>query len=477
MAQLTPVAEKVTINGATALNAIARSGNALTYSQINDDGTTTLYFAASPTILASPSKVTVPGIVGALSLNGSTAAAFSFPGIQLVNFLNGAIAVIPQSNALPARSLGYTGSTIIELTTSSVLLWDATSKTLTRQFTLPSDAVGLDVADTSTTLADIVTASGVTSVNLTSTSKLPTPVPTPNGNAFYKKVAATDSRVYLFDGRGVDIFTPALHYSGGIRAGGLVDVAANARGFYTLSASAVVTAYSPDGTQLAQSIVSTGMDTESLGIATSGDAVWVAIRQGCVSGGCEEKTLVLDPRTLAQTSVISGGVIDVTTSGSTAIAIFDLPSETRTLNVSDVLHPTMGASRASEGSKVPTSIAFANNTIYVLGERLYSYSPQALANIGTQFDAFTTASGNVYADQRVRTDGTCGVISARAFSPQLYGTSNPAQWSAAGSFDSPSLVRSIASVPGTMYVLTDHSLEVWSTGTLPKPPRREPVGR
>jgi hypothetical protein len=315
-------------------------------------------------------------------------------------------------------------------------------------------------------------------VNLSSTSKLPIAIASPNGNAFYKKVVAAPNRIYLFDGRGVDIFSSALHYTTGIRAGGLVDVTANTRGFYTLTASALVTAYSPDGVVLAQATVASGADLQVLGLATAGDAVWVSISQGCLSGGCEEKTLVLDPRTLAQTSLMNGGVVDVATSGNAAYTVFDLPAEVRVLDITDPAHPAQTATRAAEGSKTPASIAFSNGTVYVLGEKLYSYAPQSLANVGTQFDSFAAVTGgNVYADQRVRIDGNCAAITARSFAPQLYTTSAPSQWSAVGTFDSPSLVRSVVTVPGTIYLLTDHSLEVWTTGTLAKPPRREPVGR
>lgn len=481
MAQASPTPQTVTIAGATALDRIVRSGSAVAISQINvDAGTTTIYYFGSPALAGTPLSMTVPGIVGALALKGSTAAAFSFPGIQLLDFAAGTTSVIPQSNSAAARGLAYAGTTIVELTSTSVILWNATTKTMLRQYALPADGVALHVADGTATLADVITSAGVTSVNLASTSKQPSAYTAPSGNAFYKKVVAAPDRVYLFssDGRSVDFYSAALHYRGGIRSAGLVDIAANARGVFTLNASSVVTAYSPDGAQLAQATVATESDVQPLGIATAGDAVWVSISRGCLSGGCEYKTLILDPRTLAQTSSLNGGTTDLALSGTTAYAIFDLPAEVRVYDVSDPLHPSQSATRAAEGTKAPAAISFANGTIYVLGERLYSYAPQSLANIGTQLDSFTPViNGNVYADQRVRSDGGCSVVTGRSFAPQLYTTANPAAWSSAGSFDSPSLVRSVATIPGTMYLLTDHSLEVWSTSALPKPPRREAVGR
>src|SRR5258706_2300162 len=78
------------------------------------------------------------------------------------------------------------------------------------------------------------------------------------------------------------------------------------------------------------------------------------------------------------------------------------------------------------------------------------------------------AIGVTYADQRVRIDGACLALSGRQFSPQLFTTALAPQ----ASFTTPSAARAIAAQTGRLYVLTDHSLEVWSTAPLPAAARK-----
>jgi hypothetical protein len=122
-------------------------------------------------------------------------------------------------------------------------------------------------------------------------------------------------------------------------------------------------------------------------------------------------------------------------------------------------------SRPSEGSQPPTSIAFANNTVYVLGEKLYTYAAGDLAKGAEQLASYAAdaASGVTYADQHVRADGGCVALTGRGFSPQFA--------SGAPVVASPAAARFVASQPGTFYFLTDYSLEIWSASPLPAAPR------
>ncbi|PYQ47138.1 MAG: hypothetical protein DMF59_19700 [Acidobacteria bacterium] len=71
-----------------------------------------------------------------------------------------------------------------------------------------------------------------------------------------------------------------------------------------------------------------------------------------------------------------------------------------------------------------------------------------------------------FADQHIRISGACTVVTGRSFAPQILN---------ATSFPSPSPARNVTSQGGTFYILTDHSLEIWSDQALPKPPRRAPA--
>jgi len=325
-----------------------------------------------------------------------------------------------------------------------------------------------------TPIADISTSDGITTVALNATARLPVIVPTVNGNAFYRKVVASSERVILFDGSGfADIYTPALHHTGSIRGAGMIDLAASAKGTYALFSNRAIASYSIDGTPISQTSLNETTDIVPLSINTATNAVWVTFSRGCTSGACEKRTNIYNA-SLSQTASLNGGAIDVTVSGNRAYALFDLPAEVRTYDITDPQHPVQLASRAVEGSVAPLSLAFASGTLYVLGEKLYAYDAATLAKSGEQFPSYVAdpTSPVSAADQRVRADGSCAVVTGRAFDASLYSIASPSSWTAAPPTLAPSPARALAQQSGVFYVLTDHSLEVWSTKPMPSLPRR-----
>jgi hypothetical protein len=298
---------------------------------------------------------------------------------------------------------------------------------------------------------DIVTSTGVATIALDRTLRMPAKFDAPNGNAFYKKVLATAGHVYLFDGRGVDIYSNSLKYIASVRTPGLIDVAASDSGLFTLTASLAVTAYTPDGI-LRSSAAITETDAQAVSINAVNTAAWASIVRGCTSGACEKKTIVFDARgVLSQTVTMTGSITDVASSGNRAYAITDLPAEIRSIDISDPAHPATIASVAADGT--PASIAFANGTVYLLGNTLASYNSSTLAKTADVLGAYTS-------------DGST-VVTGRTFAPMLLGS--------AAAFASPSPARSLAVQGNTFYILTDHSLEIWSDQPLPRPPRRAPA--
>jgi hypothetical protein len=169
---------------------------------------------------------------------------------------------------------------------------------------------------------------------------------------------------------------------------------------------------------------------------------------------------------------MTGSVRDLVTSGTRAYVLTELPNEVRVVDISDPAHPSVLVTRTSEGIQAPRAIAFANGTVYVLGEKLYSYSSTDLSAINVQLTSYVTdpASGVTYIDQHLRADGNCIAITGRQFSPQfLNGT--PAIAAPVPAIAAPAAGRFVATQPGTFYFLTDYSLEIWSTKPLPLPPR------
>jgi hypothetical protein len=464
---LSPVPQQLPNVKATT---IAHAGSLIGTSYDPADGTTVITFYTKPD-LSDPGTLTVPGSsTTPLTMAGNTAAVFTFTGISLIDATTHTITTLPGSTSALARRLVLSGNRLFELTSTSLLIWDLGTKKLTRTMALPAAATSLSID----TIAGMATASGVETAAFDSAEAPPALLATRNGNEYYKKVAAGTDRLYLFSPDSIDVFETRFgftpHYLTSFSAAGILDVAATDAALYTLSSSNVITAYSREGGVIAQTTLNAS--SQPLAIATDGNAVWLAISRGCTSGGCEKKTLILDPRTLATTATLDGGVVDVTTTGTTAYAIFDLPSEVRSYDISNPASPVVIRSVTAPGSNTPVSIAVLNNTVYVAGDKLYAYDAQLSQRSDNppafQPDAIT---GFTFRDQRLAPSGNCLLVS-RSPQPQwisqlLLVLSNAAM---------PSIVRSTAQASGRLYVLTDDSLEIWSTTTAaPQPSRRRSV--
>jgi hypothetical protein len=446
---------------------IARSGSAFVLAELRgDDRVTALSYVGSGDFTKTPVTVSVPGLAtGGVALSGTIAAVSTFSGVTLVDFASGTTTPLPQSSGAIAQSLAFTGTTLLEATDTSLIVWNAQTKTLAKQFALPAAPAAVHIASDST-IADLATADGVTAIQLAATTRMPSLLFATNGNAYYKKLVAGSQRLYFFDGRNVDVFTNTMQSVGGIRTPLIIDVAASDTNVFTIQNNLTVTSYGRDGNALASATINQSSDLPP-SIASAGGAAWASIAINCQSSGCEGETIVFDPKSaFAQTATMTGTVRDIVTSGTRAYVLTELPNEVRVVDISDPAHPSVIVSHPSEGSQPPRAIAFANNTVYVLGEKLYAYSPTDLSKSGDQLPSYVTdpASGVTYVDQHLRADGACIALTGRQFSPQFL-TGSP-------SIASPAAGRFVATQSGTFYFLTDYSVEIWSTKPLPSAPRR-----
>jgi hypothetical protein len=465
LAPVTPAAQQIALTGVNP-SFIARSGSALALAELRADGTTSISYFASADFTKTPLTMTVNGLAtGGIALSGSMAAASTFSGVSVLDFAGGTTTLLPQSSGAIARSLAFAGTTLVESTDTSLLIWNTPTRTLTKQFALPAVPVAVHVGPDNA-VADLATEDGITTAQLAGTTRMPSLLYAANGNSYYKKLVAGSQRLYFFDGRNVDVFTNTMQSTGSIRTPLIVDVAASDSGAFTIHNNLNVMSYGREGNTIATAAISEGADAQAQSIVTAGGAAWASIFVHCQSSGCEGKTIVFDPKSaFAQTATMTGAVRDLVTSGTRAYVLTELPNEVRVVDISDPAHPAVLVTHLSEGSQAPRAIAFANGTVYVLGEKLYSYSPTDLSKTGEQLTSYVTdpASGVTYIDQHLRGDGTCVAITGRQFSPQfLSGT--PA-------ITAPAVGRFVATQPGTFYFLTDYSLEIWSTKPLPLPPR------
>lgn len=468
-AQAAPAPVQITIAGTA--NEVARSVSSLVFSTTREDGNTTLSYFATPQFNDAPRTVNVPGAsVTRVILSNSTAAVLTFQGVVLVNMISGFTTVLPQSVGL-ARALAMSGNALFELLDTSLVVWDTQTRTVVNRYTIPGEPLALHAAPNST-IADIATSTGIATVAANATSRAPAAIAAPNANAYYKKVVAGNGRIGLFDGRDVDIYNETLRFVTSLPD--VADVAADDNGIYTVSSALVVTSRTSDGVSRGTAKINEGADAQPLSIRTMGGALWVSLIRGCSAFACEKKTIVFDPRNgVAQTATFTGGIIDAVISGTRAYAATDLPSQIRVINISDPFHPSAILTAAAPSGV--QAIAYANGTVYVLGDKLTAYSESTLIALGDILGSYVAdPAGTVTpADQRLRIEGTCAVVTGRSFAPLLFTINAPTTWIASSSFSMPSATRSIAGSAGTIHFLTDHSLETWSNKAAPKPPRRE----
>lgn len=443
--------------GGAKMTFLARSGTAIALAEITEDGKTNIRYYATGDLAAPTRTFTLNGAAtGGLALNATHAAIFTFGGINAVDLASGNVRVFAQSNRLIPRQLLFSGNDLLVLSDRTLAVWHGATGVLQREHPLPAGAIAMHAA---APLAVIASSDG--SMILDYTALLPVPSAVMS-NQYYDEAVAAGEHLYLFDDGRVDIYWTAQgsapRFTTTVDASGALDIAALPKSFFTLSANMRVTAYSTAGAQLAQVTIDEGVDAEPLSITTAGDAVWVTIARGCLSGTCQRKTLVLDPTTLAVTASMNGGASEVVTEGTRAYALFELPDEVRVLNITNPLQPSQVVATASPAQA--SSVAFSAGTVLVLADKVYAYN-ESLLPAGEFLSS-------VAAREWLAVDGDCATIlggTAELFTlPSWSGAPMP--------IEIPSVARAIALQPGRLYVLTEHSIEVWTTAPPPAPTRR-----
>jgi len=447
--------QQLTIDG-PAVVSMTRSGNAIALLQVSDDAKTTVRYYSSGDLSAAPRTFTLDGAaIGGAGLSATHAAVFTFRGINLIDLATGVVRVLPGSNRTIPRQLLFSGTDLLVLGDATLSVWDTTKDALLRENPLPETPAQMQVTN-----GIAVIASNTGSMATDYKVALPKGVST-NGNRFYRGAAAAGSFLYLIEDQRVDVYSTlkgaAPSFEANISAPATGTLAALPTTLYATEVSRV-TSYSKAGVQLAQKTLDDGNETTA--IFAVGNAVWVAIVKGCSTGTCERKTYVLDPSSLAITATLNGGVVDVATSGSRAYALFALPDEMRILDITNPLQPSQVVSAASPANAA--SIGYSAGKVYVLADKVYSYN-ESLLGAGDFLDSLA-ASGDM------AIEGDCAVVTGRAESPQLYRL--PSWTLAPVQLTAPSTVKSIAQQAGKLFLLTEHSVEVWTTAPPPTAGKR-----
>jgi hypothetical protein len=438
------------VQSAPASAQIRRSGPALALIEIRLDGTTAVHYYETGDLANRTREVIVAGAaVGTAAMSGSKAALFTFNGINLIDLSTGASSVVPESNGFIPTSLAFSGGDLLAAEGRSLFVFE-NAESLAQQHPLPAIVNAMAANDTHAILA---THEGTAAIS--PLASLPTSTHL-SSNRFYTKVVAGNHAVALFGLDAIDLFETtfphAPRFNTSIQDAGVIDIAAVGDRFYTLTANGIVKLRTSAGvTEREASIAESSADVARRIFSVAG-AIWVAVFKGCSSGTCIETTLVLDPDTLAVTGSMSGGVEDVVASGNRAWTLTNLPRELRIIDVSNVQAPALLSSTARPVNSV--SLAHHDGLVFVLGDQVYLFNDSTLGAAGERLTA-----GSVATTDRIRVRGNCAVITGRGSGAQLYALPS---WNLAGSVETPGTLRSVALQEDRLFMLTTHSLEVWS---------------
>jgi hypothetical protein len=434
-----------------ALAHLTRAGPALATAELRPDGTTLVrhYPDGDPT--KSPATFSIAGLAtGNLALDATRAALFTFSGITVIDLGSGQTKTIPASDRTIPRQLVFSGPDLLAIDSTTLYVY-ANAQELAREYPLPSEILAMDAEPS---VAAIATTGGHAAVSYL--AKIPE-VSIPFRNSYYSKAVASEDQLYLLSRDTIDFFSLAAAdapaYVTGVSAQGIIDVAATRAGLVTLAANGTVSLYSPAGVLLRSvGAAETGVSVTS--IAAVGESIWLSLSRGCTSGICISETRVLNPGTLAVTSTMSGAIDDIARSGNRAWALVSFPDELRVIDIADPLHPVplVKTGRPAFSS----SVTYGPGAVYVLAQRLHEYTPATLEPLIERLAPIANPAG-----QLIRATADCAIVTGRSDQPELYAL--PA-WSPLQPAPSiPSIARSLLLQDGRVVILTDHSIELWSS--------------
>lgn len=475
-------ASPVLVAGAGAPAFVAEGGASLALADLDENGTTTVRFfpTGDPSATATTAVFEGAATSGIAVAEDAKVIGVTFRGITIVDFNAAppAVSVIPGSNRGPARAIALSGDQLLVARPGALEIWDIGTSAIRASFPLSEDAASLSVSGS---LAFLAGSGGITVANLASDSVLPVRLPSRQDNRFFETSRIRNERLYLL-GKTAATIHP-LRWNGIPGAADVIPVASSpidlavaGAFFFTLTVDGKVTARDSDGNVRGEFQMSEGSDASAMSLDAANGALWLSLSRGCLSGACEKKTLILgfDGNALAQTATLPGALVDIAVDGVRAYAIFDDPDEIRILDLRDPLRPETILVRPSEGD--PVSIAKGGSSVYTLGRRLYVYDELSLEKRGELLEdhAADPSNGLTYRDQTVVVTGACAFIGGRTFSPRAFEIMGPAEWQPRQVPDVPSPVREIIAEGSRLYLLTAHSVEVWTVEAPPS--RRRPAG-
>ena len=315
-------------------------------------------------------------------------------------------------------------------------MWDADSHALVREVLVEGSAAALSHAEGESSVL-VAAADGISAIQFATGTQPPGLEGVVGGtNRYFREAVLDGNLLHLFDGRDVVSFpldSTGLPGPGRGLSPEAAPIAAAAIGddIFFLTPTGEVSAYAQGGAKVSTYQVNESADQRILSMLSVAGALWVSVEVNCLSGGCEFRTVVLDPRGgLAKTSTLSGSAVAATVEASTIWAVMENPGEVRVYDASDPFRPTLITQTASTGDPVALAHDAARGSLYVIGDRLSVYGASDLQLLGELLEPYESdPSGRVgYIDQRIQVIDDCAVITGRTFDPMVFTISSPVSW-------------------------------------------------
>lgn len=469
----TPAALSAWETGVPAPYALARRDGAVAVAGMADGQTMVRIYSEGESVgdAVSFSGVATSGI----AIDSTRRiAALTFSGLHLIDAITGSSTVVPDVD--PVLAIVYSGERVVLLRRDHLEVRDSAHGSLVSRIGLPA------AADSAAALSEHgeVAVAGETALTLIrpqSADRQPSFAGSVEQNRYPLDVQVDGSWAHV---RELERFVRYQITSSGTLSPvaavtvpqGTVSIAAVGREIVLLSSAGVVTKMEWSGRVLGSAPLEEVPGLVPLDLHAVAGAVWVSSRRGCSAGSCEKRTDVLDPGTLRFTASMTGGITDVTVSGSTAWAVTDLPGEVRRIDVRDPLSPVIAAARGVDGDPVSVAHDPAGDRLWLLGQRLQWLEPLSLQPLGEWLESWRPHPRLSYNQQRIRSGPGGLAIVGRWFAPRIWPGGDPPI--APLVWDTPAAARAIAAARDGWLLVTDASIEVAMT---PEESRRRGIRR
>jgi hypothetical protein len=450
---------------------LAKNGAAVVVAEITSAGSTNLRWSSSGNVGSPSASVTIEGAATsgvALDGNGRAVAA-TFRGLHLIDFgATPAVALFEGTEGIQFRAVGIGDGMLFAARGEAVEVWSASLRSRVATVDLPAEPLAISRPAAGRIV--VPTTAGAATLAWDGTAALPSLLASGWENDYYSRIVAAEGVVYLFGPRRLAAYTVD-----GARLRGLtrvkvddeiVGIATTGRLLYAFTADGRISVRDAALRPLGSIQAVDAAELMPVAIHAVNGALWLSVAPDCRVGACERQTIVFRlAGGIAPVATLTGGIADVALTGTTARVLTELPSELRVVDVTNPHAPVVVRSVAAAGNLVSVAHLAGRGKSWIVGNVLEVWDENFFAPSGTMLSPYVNdPAGRVsWLDQRVRLSGDCAVVIGRSFSPILMQVGSGGDATVLPSRGTPAAVRSIAIEGENVFLLTDYSVEMWTT--------------